>query len=104
MKKNIHRKKVMEVLSDDENPQFLFNGINTKLLLNVMFDVIDLKELASKELSNRGFDCKGKWIGFKQARLFWTEFIFSENTGSKADENLKTVKCEKCEKIDCPFK
>ena len=53
-------------LSDDLNPDFLFSGTFTELLSKIAKGEIDPKELAKKELENRGLDINGKWVGFKK--------------------------------------
>ena len=51
--------------SDDLNPNYLFLGIPTDLLVAIGKEQIDPVELANKELANRGLDINGKWVGFK---------------------------------------
>ena len=53
--------------SDDLNPRYLFSLTATDLLTKIISREIDAKELAKKELDNRGRDYKtGEWIGFKK--------------------------------------
>ena len=52
-------------LPDELNPNYLFSLINTKLLSDAVNGKIDLKELALKELKNRGLNEFGEWVGFK---------------------------------------
>jgi hypothetical protein len=49
---------------DDYNPNFLFSGTYTELLCAIANGHIDPKELAHKELRNRGLDNSGQWVGF----------------------------------------
>jgi len=51
-------------LNDDENPKYLFSTTYTCLLTKIVRGEIDPKELAKKELENRGLDDNGKWVGF----------------------------------------
>ena len=54
-------------LSDDDNPEYLFNGINNSILIAAIKGEIDLVKLAKKEMANRGLGLNGEWIGFKKA-------------------------------------
>ena len=54
-------------LKDDVNPAFLFSGVPTELLVKIISGEISAQFLASMELSNRGADKSGKWVGFDQA-------------------------------------
>mgnify|MGYP000907590756 CR=1 FL=1 len=54
-------------ISDEDNPAFLFNGINTSILLKIASGEISAQFLAHMELVNRGLDKAGKWVGFKEA-------------------------------------
>jgi hypothetical protein len=53
---------------DDENPGFIFSLTNTKVLTEALQGDFDLVYLVRRELANRGFDSKGKWIGFEEAK------------------------------------
>lgn len=53
---------------DDENPGFVFSLTNTKVLTEALQGDFDLVYLVRRELANRGFDSKGKWIGFEEAK------------------------------------
>jgi len=64
-------KKHLKEMTDEDNPDFLFQGDSTKLVLAIALGKLDAKKLAGKELANRGFDKKGKWIGFPQAEKLW---------------------------------
>lgn len=53
-------------IPDELNEKFLFNMTHTQLLLRIVSGEIDAKELAIKQLNNRGLDIKtGAWVGFK---------------------------------------
>ena len=54
-------------LSDDDNPEYLFTGINNSILIAAIKGEVDLTKLAKKEMANRGLDLNGEWIGFKAA-------------------------------------
>ena len=56
-------------LSDDLNPLFIFNGINTELLSEFAKGNLDIDFYLRNELAKRGMDINGKWIGFKKAKL-----------------------------------
>ncbi len=57
-----------EILKDEDNPEFLFNAINTSLLKDIINGKIDPVYLAKKEMANRGLNKNGKWISFDKAR------------------------------------
>ena len=47
--------------TDDLNPDFLFNGIATELLVKSLNGELDLFDLAKTELKKRGLNNKGEW-------------------------------------------
>jgi len=51
-------------LDDSLNPIFLFSTTDKKLLIDIATGKINAKKLAIKELSNRGYDENGTYIGF----------------------------------------
>ena len=53
---------------DDENPRYIFSLTNTKVLTEALQGDFDLVYLVRRELTNRGLDSKGKWVGFDEAR------------------------------------
>ena len=53
-------------IKDEMNPIFILTGINTDLLTKVLTGEIDLKELAKRELENRGLNAAGQWVGFNK--------------------------------------
>jgi len=53
---------------DELNPDFLFQGTATDLLLAAASGMIDPALLARRELANRGLDLDGQWVGFDRAR------------------------------------
>ena len=53
-------------MQDNLNPAFLFSSTYTELLCKIVNGEIDPKQLAEKELENRGLDKNGFWIGFKK--------------------------------------
>ena len=55
-------------MKDSENPNYLFTGIDTKLLSRIIDGNINLVFLAKKEMANRGFDHDGHWVGFERAK------------------------------------
>jgi len=54
--------------SDEVNPDFLFQGTATDLLLAAASGMIDPVMFARRELANRGLDANGTWVGFDRAR------------------------------------
>lgn len=57
-------------MEDDLNPKYLFNGIATVLLKQIINGKVDPVELAKEELLNRGLDYSGNWIGFTKVKEF----------------------------------
>ena len=61
-----NQKAINGTLADDLNPIFILSMTNSQLLVDVLAGKYDLKELAKRELENRGLDNNGKWVGFKK--------------------------------------
>lgn len=59
------RRDSYEPKSDEVNPDFLFQCTHTELLLRCARGEFDLREMAKKELANRGLNLQGQWIRFK---------------------------------------
>ncbi len=55
-------------MKDNLNPAFLFSSTYTELLCKIVNGEIDPKQLAEKELQNRGLDKNGFWIGFEKVK------------------------------------
>lgn len=55
------------LIPDEENPLFLFSSTHTDLLCDILSGRIDFMELARMELSNRGLNEEGKFVGWKRA-------------------------------------
>jgi len=54
---------------DELNPELIFQMTDASLLLDIVKDQIDIKQMARDELAKRGLSQNsGKWIGFEQAR------------------------------------
>ena len=70
MKLDKHLKKLNEV-SDEENPKMMFQGMSTKLLVQMATGKINATEYAKFELQNRGFGKNGKWVGFPESAKIW---------------------------------
>ncbi|MCX6222462.1 MAG: hypothetical protein NTZ69_15935 [Bacteroidia bacterium] len=60
--------KDFQKMSDELNPDFLFNGTYSQLLSRIAKGEIDAKQLAKQELANRGLDINGQWVGFDEAK------------------------------------
>lgn len=65
------KKKYLKEMTDEENPEYMFQGVPTSLVLKVALKKVDAIYQAKKELANRGFDKNGKWIGFPEAKKLW---------------------------------
>lgn len=53
---------------DDLNPRFMFATTASQLLSEALKGEFDINYLIRKELSNRGQDKNGKWVGFDKAK------------------------------------
>ena len=68
---NMKSELVEEIVSDDLNPHFLFQTVPSALLLAIVSGDLDADALARAELSNRGEDKDGRWVGFdRSAEIF----------------------------------
>jgi len=57
-----------EEIRDSENPDYAFQGFDTKLLVSFADPKVDVHYYIRKELANRGLDNKGFWIGFEASK------------------------------------
>lgn len=55
-----------EMITDDKNPNFLFNCTDTDLLIAIVSGRIDARKLAKMQLESRGLNSEGEWVGFKK--------------------------------------
>jgi hypothetical protein len=53
-------------MSDERNPEYIFNMTHTELLTKIVKGEIDPVALARKQLRNRGLDDDGIWQGFNR--------------------------------------
>ncbi len=51
-------------VSDEENPIFIFGLTSNRMLAEILSGAIDIVEVAKQTLKCRGFNEKGKWVGF----------------------------------------
>lgn len=65
---NDNERNTQEELSDELNPKYLFSITATKLLVQIVNNEIDAKQLAQDQLRNRGLNNEGQWEGFNQER------------------------------------
>jgi len=63
--------EILNEVFDEENPRFMFQGLSTKLLVQIANGKINAQDFAKYEMVNRGFDKKGKWIGFDDSEKLW---------------------------------
>jgi hypothetical protein len=54
-------------MQDHLNPNFMFQSIDSSLLLKVVTGELNLSELVAMELANRGLDDTGNWVGHAKA-------------------------------------
>lgn len=54
------------VISDELNPEFVFAMASTELLTGIVSGEINIVALAEKQLSSRGLNLEGAWVGFNK--------------------------------------
>lgn len=57
---------ILGTMDDNNNPIFAFSMTNTDLLVRFIGGEIDARALMIYELSNRGMNTEGKFVGFNQ--------------------------------------
>jgi hypothetical protein len=72
-------------MTDEQNPEYMFQGASTELLLKAAKGEISLTQLAKAELANRGLGLRGEWIGFPAAKRYW------DNTHAVRSGNGKMI-------------
>lgn len=78
LRRNENNNSVLEHLSDENNPIFMLQNIPNELLINIINNNIDIKELAIQELKNRGYNEIGKYIGFVNNEDYDTSIPFED--------------------------
>jgi len=64
-----HGKMIKVTIPEDaENPDFAFQTLSTRLLVEFNDPKVDVRYYIRKELANRGVDLNGIWIGFEAAK------------------------------------
>lgn len=71
MEKETFEKYLVNELSDELNPKYMFQTTYTALLVDIATGKVDAKAYARMELANRGLGKNGKWVGFEQAYKDW---------------------------------
>ena len=54
-------------MTDATNPAYMLQMIDAALLCKIVAGEIDVRELARRELAQRGLDTAGKWVGHAKA-------------------------------------
>ena len=75
IEKIIGKEDIVNEVSDADDPKYMFQTLNTSLVLAIATKKINAVEYAKKEMENRGFDNKGKWVGFELAKKIWKSKI-----------------------------
>ena len=70
--KSVYKNMRLDELTGGESSFFL-SKINNKFLINLVLGKIDMINLAAKELTNRGLDKKGKFIGQDKSKEIWSK-------------------------------
>lgn len=60
-------------MRDHKNPDYMFQTIDTELLVKAANGEIDVMERIRKELACRGLGRNGEWIGFDKAKELWSK-------------------------------
>ena len=55
-------------LPDEKNPLFILQTVHTDLLVKIVSRDFNITSLASRELSQRGLNDQGKYVGFGQVK------------------------------------
>ncbi len=58
------QRQELNEISDEENPEFMFQTMHMKLVIAIANGKINAKKAALEELANRGYDKNGKWVGW----------------------------------------
>ncbi len=53
-------------LPDEQNPLFLYSLTHTDLLVRIAAGELNVRALAREELTNRGLDENGIWVGLRK--------------------------------------
>lgn len=61
-------------MSDETSLAYIFQQTDTELLVGIVTRAIDPRERAANELSNRGMNHEGKWVGFDAALRIYIDF------------------------------
>jgi len=64
-------RKYLKEGKDESNPKYAFQGLNTDLVVAFAAGTYNAQEYAKHELQSRGFDKKGKWVGFPESEKIW---------------------------------
>lgn len=70
-----------EEVRDELNPVFIFSLTHKDLLVKIVKDEIDIKQLARDQLANRGLSQGGKEISFRRAKEQAETLIWNESMG-----------------------
>ena len=58
-------------MTDELNPDLMFQLTPTPLLLRIARGELDPVALVKAELASRGIGPNGRWVGFNRARIEW---------------------------------
>lgn len=67
----IKQQEAFAKMNDESNPEFTFNGTDSKILSMIAKGEIDAKAMAMKALADSGLDHDGNWVGFKRAKAIF---------------------------------
>ena len=60
-------------MEDEKNPQYMFETIDSELLVKALSGEIDMIKLAKNEMASRGLDKSGNQVTFEKAKSIWNE-------------------------------
>ncbi len=70
-------------ITDELNPELIFQMTDMKLLVGIVKDQIDIKQIARDELGRRGLSQNsGKWIGLELAKEEAETLIWNSGSGN----------------------
>jgi hypothetical protein len=61
-------------MSDELNPNYMFQQTDTELLVGIMSGTINPHLQAARHLANRGLNHKGEWVGFAAAHMIYHDY------------------------------
>ena len=61
------------IKNDDDNPYYAFSLLSNEMLSKFIKGEYDAIHIAKVELSSRGYDLEGNWVGMKGSEQYFKE-------------------------------